>query len=506
MAATRWHRGPALVRWLIIALALHWLTLAPASAMAGGAAGEVVFAIGEVTVSQGERERSPERGDPIRVGDRIVTGSGGNVHIRFRDGAFLSLKPESAVRVEVYDYDPEHPEDSRVRLVHEQGVTRNTTGDAGERNRGGYRLNTPVAAIGVRGTDFATYANDERTRVSVHEGGVAVSPFNEDCLREGFGACAGDGVRELFAGDQEDALLEVKRGDAAARVVEADNGVAPGDAPDGTGERQPEEEGSVGSDEPPADGINTDDEDTGINEEASPGDGLPPDGQEAVSDRGSGAPEPEGEEGSRPDSDRDRIAEDSAEEISERRNAGEVEERAREEAERRERYQAVRGNITWGRWSRFAEDDSVIDVRRDDQAMMAANGVFGLMAPREWTRPGVSLPDQGVVAFNMGDSQAFIRDGEALSGAEVLDPELTVDFNRRKFDTRFDVDSAALGERVRVAADGPVRDDGGFRRATKGGKTVVSGVVSPGGDQAGMLFTRKLDDGREAVGAIDWFR
>ena len=56
------------------------------------------------------------RGTTISVGDRIETAVGGHVHIRFVDGALVSVRPTSRLVVEDYQYDSVKPLQSLVRF------------------------------------------------------------------------------------------------------------------------------------------------------------------------------------------------------------------------------------------------------------------------------------------------------------------------------------------------------------------------------------------------------
>ena len=99
------------------------------------------------------------------------------------------------------------------------------TGKGGQANKEAFRLNTPVAAIGVRGTDFVVQTDSSITRVSVQQGGVAVSPLVGDCGTQTFGPCQGDLVRDL-AGSLSGKYLEV-RGQMAAELVTPSGGKQP---------------------------------------------------------------------------------------------------------------------------------------------------------------------------------------------------------------------------------------------------------------------------------------
>lgn len=165
------------------------LLLTPWLATAAEPVGKVLFAIGDARLAaDGARVK---KDDMISAGQAVVTGANGHVHIRFVDDAFVSVRPNSKLQVEQYVYDEREPKNNRVRFSLSQGVARLITGKAGQAAKENFRLNTPVAAIGIRGTDFVVQAKDALTRVAVQQGAIVVSPFSDHCLRDGLGPCGG---------------------------------------------------------------------------------------------------------------------------------------------------------------------------------------------------------------------------------------------------------------------------------------------------------------------------
>jgi hypothetical protein len=72
------------------------VAVAPANAAAAAIVGEATLVIGSASVlGANGQSRSLERGGSVRVGDRIETPAGGHVHLRFVDGARLSIRPAS---------------------------------------------------------------------------------------------------------------------------------------------------------------------------------------------------------------------------------------------------------------------------------------------------------------------------------------------------------------------------------------------------------------------------
>ncbi|NBT05315.1 MAG: hypothetical protein EBS54_00710 [Betaproteobacteria bacterium] len=77
--------------------------------------GEVLFAVGSASV-QGSSGSSLQRGSFVSVGDVLETGAGSHVHIRFVDGALLSVRPNSRLAIDQYQFDAERPQASQVKF------------------------------------------------------------------------------------------------------------------------------------------------------------------------------------------------------------------------------------------------------------------------------------------------------------------------------------------------------------------------------------------------------
>lgn len=205
-----------------------WLAVAavavlaqPAHAQSDAASdvvGEVTTVIGVADVKRrsGEGE-SVRRGSTIRSGDRVETGSGAHVHIRFIDGGMVSVRPLSRLRIEEYS---NHLANARgaIKFQLEQGVVRSVTGEWGEAARDRFRLNTPVAAIGIKGTDFIVRADMATTQAAVVSGAIVMSPLEGSCVGT-VGPCNLDRSAMLTA-DMHGKMLEfVQNGGQVPRLV-----------------------------------------------------------------------------------------------------------------------------------------------------------------------------------------------------------------------------------------------------------------------------------------------
>lgn len=161
--------------------------------------GEVTFVIGSSHIERANTERSVTKGLSVQAGDVIQTPQGGHVHIRFIDGAFVTVRPNSRFLIQEYQFNPLHPEQSTVRFVLEQGTVRAISGQAAHEAKDRFRLNTPLVAIGVRGTDFVTQVSGNSVSAAVNQGAIVMSPFDGSCLVGGLGACTTKNSKVLTA-------------------------------------------------------------------------------------------------------------------------------------------------------------------------------------------------------------------------------------------------------------------------------------------------------------------
>ena len=95
--------------------------------------------------------RPARTGDWLQPGQMVVTGSHGRAQIRFRDGALISLQPESRFRIDQYAYG-ETKQRGFYSLL--EGTLRAISGAIGKKDPDDFRLDTPTATIGIRGTEF----------------------------------------------------------------------------------------------------------------------------------------------------------------------------------------------------------------------------------------------------------------------------------------------------------------------------------------------------------------
>ena len=141
------------------------------SAMAN--TGRVDFTIGSVNVTDASGRVQPlTRGAEVRSGDKISSGNDGRAQIRFSDGAYVSLQPNTEFDIREYRYSgkPDGSESALFGLF--KGALRTVTGIVGRVNRNKYQITTPTATIGIRGTGGLIQVNNDGSTLVTGTSGI----------------------------------------------------------------------------------------------------------------------------------------------------------------------------------------------------------------------------------------------------------------------------------------------------------------------------------------------
>jgi hypothetical protein len=133
----------------------------------------VDFAVGNVTaVTAGGQSRALAKGAQLDEGETINTNNG-RAQLRFTDGAYVSLQPESAFRIDQYRFEGKVDGSEKGLFSLLKGGLRTITGLVGRNNRKNYQISTSVATIGIRGTEY-TIQYGESITGTVGEGEIEV--------------------------------------------------------------------------------------------------------------------------------------------------------------------------------------------------------------------------------------------------------------------------------------------------------------------------------------------
>jgi hypothetical protein len=132
------------------------LAFAAFSAAAFGNSGQVTQISGTLSVRKADGSiRILSQRSQIDSGDTINTERDSYAQIKFTDGAQITLKPNTALKIENFKFAEEKPDDDSFlyRLV--KGGLRAVTGLVGKRSKEKYQLETATATVGIRGTTFS---------------------------------------------------------------------------------------------------------------------------------------------------------------------------------------------------------------------------------------------------------------------------------------------------------------------------------------------------------------
>jgi hypothetical protein len=141
-------------------------------------AGHVILTKGNVTaVAEDGNNRTLKRRSQIFNGDIIKTGPTGSIQIRFVDKALMTIKANSEMNIESYllaqQDNSEQKEQVIMSLV--KGGFRTITGTIGKGDKSAYKVNTPAASIGIRGTNYEVQQESDGSFVmGVYSGAIQV--------------------------------------------------------------------------------------------------------------------------------------------------------------------------------------------------------------------------------------------------------------------------------------------------------------------------------------------
>jgi len=137
---------PSRILFLVLALA--------AGAASAADVGRVVLAAGDATALRQGQVVKLALGTPVQDKDVLRTGAASNLQVRFVDDSYVSLRESSELRVDQFTFtEGKGGESAAFSLL--KGGLRAVTGLIGRQNHDDYKMVTPTATIGIRGTDYA---------------------------------------------------------------------------------------------------------------------------------------------------------------------------------------------------------------------------------------------------------------------------------------------------------------------------------------------------------------
>ena len=121
-------------------------------AVAATTAGVIELVEGHVIIARADNiSLAPIVGDSVEEGDTVITGPDGELHITMADSGFIAVRPNTRMKIEHYRAQGDNDDKSEISLI--EGTFRSITGWIGKYSPKNYRVTTPTATLGVRGTD-----------------------------------------------------------------------------------------------------------------------------------------------------------------------------------------------------------------------------------------------------------------------------------------------------------------------------------------------------------------
>lgn len=412
----------------------------------------VALAVGEATRINAAGRTEPMRlGAALAAGDRIITGKDALAILVFSDAGRVSLRSDSELVIHRYHVDPSGV-DTRLELELVRGAMRQISGDAARLQPERYRLNTPVAAIGVRGTDFLAKTGAGSTETFVHEGMIVVLSNDKDCAKSSGGNCRP--LATLSASDAGQYISVQASGQIERRAITAEEverlfGIRlAGLNASGRGNGSSVPSGMVFVAGAPAEVFGSLNGRAAVPQEAI---SLPP----ALPEASSAEPVPT------------QVTQSPS----------------------------LPKDLVWGRFSSAGSlpmqlPVSYAEAKDGRHVTVGELGQYALWR----TNPSGAL-DRGLsgqAQFDLAAGEAVFVQASGTSAAQLQSARLGVDFDRSTFSAGGTVAHAVTGP-VNFAVDGKVNDEGVFWGGNAAQR--VAGALTRDGKQAGYLFSKEVVQG-----------
>ena len=477
------------------------------------AAGVVSMTIGKAYLNGNTLIKA---GTELNEGDKIETLSNGHVYIKFVDNGLVSIRPDSQLLIEHYQYNPEAPSESVIKFDLSEGVMRSISGAGAKAARDKFRLNTPIAAIGVRGTDFVVKASSSLIQAVVNEGAIVVAPFSDACAADALGPCSENSVELTGTAKQ---LLEVSALASTPRLVPLSETFAA----ELKSTLSSESSDTNPTDESESSNTSSDNED-GDNSEAAASERQPVSAtntkpKETSSTIASNTARNSAITNTSNNSSVDKDLKNTSEDRNEIESlvSAYVSDSSLSSADNRvipDNYvpeialgsQALSDRkLTWGRWGSVLDTDRIVTTRE-----IAATGkeiTVGFIDNNSTAYTALyrnsSSTDQldttlsGSLSFNLVDAQATLTTLEGASSLmEVTRGSLNIDFSRGTFDTALVTKHDLLSSELTISAEGTM-DNRGFLLGTSS-DGFLKGATTVEGDAASYILHKDID-----IGSID---
>lgn len=183
----------------------HFFTLILLTMTTFANIGTVMVMTGKADIKRNAKLISVHSGTDIEKGDEIITKLKTKVQVLLNDDTAITIGPNSSFAFIDYFYDK--TKTSKLTMKATRGFFRSVTGKIGKIAHERFKVETNMATIGVRGTDFSALLRDTQSFYKCHSGEITVS--------------FGDKVKSVVAGEQ--IALNLEGGQIKEKVSKSKN-------------------------------------------------------------------------------------------------------------------------------------------------------------------------------------------------------------------------------------------------------------------------------------------
>ena len=161
-------------RWPLLPAALVLIaSLSGAHAADDADVGSISDVKGAAEIVSDGQSADAAKGAAVHLSDELTTGADGYLQVTFRDDTVLTLAEDARVVIDRYVFDPDQGVGD-VLLTTTQGAFRFATGRLKELSKKNIEVSTPVAEVGIRGTEFWGGPVDGQYSVVLLDGEISV--------------------------------------------------------------------------------------------------------------------------------------------------------------------------------------------------------------------------------------------------------------------------------------------------------------------------------------------
>ncbi|MGJ8668418.1 MAG: FecR family protein [Oceanococcus sp.] len=142
---------PFFIRIIFSLVALSWVSLAAATA------GTITDVTGNVVVIRADAKYRAIVGSKLQKGDVVKTNAFSKVSWTLQDDSKFDLRSNTKLSITDFQFERKSSGFGRLLFNLAEGGFRSLTGLVGSRNRSSYLIRTPVATMGIRGTDYTLF-------------------------------------------------------------------------------------------------------------------------------------------------------------------------------------------------------------------------------------------------------------------------------------------------------------------------------------------------------------